>query len=183
MVIDTSTEVQALEAEMAKLARLYARGTEAEARIKTLRAKHGTLEEQLGATAVSDDAKRVAAIRRELREVREEITDLEVGELALRKASAEQHARVSALREPVERMRVEVAFRGWLEFLPQLEAALTEAAPVHGIAGTLGFGGPRLRDAFTGQPLAWCPDSSEVENWRVRTDELKTRLRKAGYAV
>ncbi len=51
MAIDTSTEVQALQTERGKLSRLYARGTEAEARLKTLKARHETLEAELGAAA------------------------------------------------------------------------------------------------------------------------------------
>jgi hypothetical protein len=183
MTIDTSSEIQALEVEQAKLSRLYARGTEAEARIRALRMRHDTLEGELGAAAVDDNAKATAAIQREMRQVRDDISATEVAELALRKAASEQYARVRALEEPVQRMKIEVAFRAWLEYLPKIEAFVAEVELVHGVAGALGFGGERTRDAFTGAQLTWCPSTGQLVNWRTMTSELQARLRRAGYDV
>jgi len=183
MAIATSSEVQALEVEQEKLARLYARGTEAEARIRTLRARHDTLEAELGAAAVDDNAKATAAIQKEMRQVRDDIAATEVAELALRKAGSEQSARVGALQEPVRRMKIEAAFRAWLEYLPQIEAFVAEVELVQGVAGALGFGTERTRDAFTGAQLTWCPSQGQLVNWRTMTGELQARLRRAGYDV
>ncbi len=183
MAIDTSTEVRALEAEQAKLARLHSRSAEAEERIRTLRARHETFERELGEAAVAGDNKRVGAIRTEMTKIKDDIAATEIEELALRKASAEQHARVRALQEPVKRMKVEAAFRAWLEFLPQLEAAVAAVDTVRPIAYELGFGDERTLDAFTGASLAWCPSSGRVAQWRTMTAELTTRLAKAGYRV
>jgi hypothetical protein len=183
MAIDTSTEVLALQQEQAKLTRLYARGTEAQARIKTLRARHDALEVELGAAAVADDSKRVTAIRKEMQQIKDDVSATEIEELALRKAGSEQFARVSALQEPVRRMRVEEAFRLWLEYLPKIEAFVAEVELVQGVAGALGFGSERTRDAFTGAQLTWCPSTGQLVNWRTMTSELQARLRRAGYDV
>jgi hypothetical protein len=183
MAIATSTEVQALEAEQEKLTRLYARGTEAEARIRTLRARHDTLEVELGAAAVDDNAKATAAIQKEMRQVRDDIAATEVAEIALRKAGSEQYARVRALEEPVQRMKIEAAFRAWLEYLPQIQAFVAEVELVQGVAGALGLGGARSFDAFTGASLAWCPSAGQLSQWRTMTGELQARLRRAGYDV
>jgi hypothetical protein len=78
-------------------------------------------------------------------------------------------------------MKVEAAVREWVERLPQIEAWIAEAMPIHAVAGA--FGGERTREAFTGQPLAWCPSSGQLANWHAMTNELVTRLRKAGYDV
>jgi chromosome segregation ATPase len=183
MAIDTSTEVQALEAEQAKLTRLYSRAGEAAERIRTLRARHDVLEVELGAAAVDDNAKRVAAIRKEMQQTKDDVSAAEIEELALRKAGSEQFAKVRALQEPVQRQRVEAAFRLWLEFLPQIEQLVAEVNPVHPVAYQLGIGGERTRDAFTGASLAFCPSTSQLTQWRTMTDELKIRLSKAGYKV
>jgi hypothetical protein len=183
MAIDTSTEVQALEAEQAKLTRLYARGTEALSRISTLRARHDTLEAELGAAAVEDNSKRVAVIRKEMLQIKDDVAATEIEELALRKAGSEQYARVRALEEPVQRMKIEVAFRAWLEYLPKIEAFVAEVELVQGVAGALGFGSERTRDAFTGAQLTWCPSTGQLVNWRTMTSELQARLRRAGYDV
>ncbi len=78
MAIDTSTEVQAHQVEQAKLTRLYGRSTEAEERIRTLRARHDTLEQELGAAAVEDNPKRVAAIRKEMQQIKDDVEATEV---------------------------------------------------------------------------------------------------------
>jgi chromosome segregation ATPase len=183
MAIATSTEVQALEAEQEKLTRLYTRAMEAEDRIRTLRARHDALEVELGAAAVDDNTKRVAAIRKEMQQTKDDVSAAEIEELALRKAGSEQSARVSALREPVQRLRVEAAFRAWLEYLPQIEAFVAEVELVQGVAGALGFGTERTRDPFTGAQLTWCPSQGQLVNWRTMTSELQVRLRRAGYDV
>jgi hypothetical protein len=183
MAITTSNEVQALEAEQEKLTRLYARGTEAGTRIRTLRARHDTLEAELGVAAVDDNAKATAAIQAEMRRVRDDIAAAEVAEVALRKAGSEQYARVRALEEPVQRMKIEAAFRAWLEYLPKIEAFVAEVELVQGVAGALGFGSERTRDAFTGALLTWCPSTGQLVNWRTMTSELQARLRRAGYDV
>jgi hypothetical protein len=182
MAITTSNEVQALEAEQEKLTRLYGRAREAEERIRTLRARYDALEVELGAAAVDDNTKRVAAIRKEMQQTKDDVSAAEIEELALRKAGSEQFAKVSALREPVQRLKIEAALRAWIKFLPQLEAVVAEAAPVSPVASSLGFD-HNLRDAFTLASLAWFPSNAEVANWINTTDKLVGMLRKIGYRV
>jgi chromosome segregation ATPase len=166
-----------------KLSGLYAKLTATEEALRSAGRRIEELSEDLAQAELRGDEKAVGKARDEIGKLRLELQGLTEVELGLRKATAAQSAVVREARVPAQREQVEEALRAWMEFLPQLEAAVMGLGHLHAVAYQFGFGSERSIDPFTGLSLQWCPSIGQLEQWKAQAGKLQTMLRKNGYSV
>jgi hypothetical protein len=176
--VDTP-EARTFEVEHQKLSALYRRIEGVEAEMARARVRLEEINNSLGEA----DERQATKLRAEVVKLQQDLQSAAELERALRKSASAQFAIVKEQGESLKRQGIGVAFRAWQEHLTQIEAFVAEAEPLHGVAHTLGLGGERTVDAFTGLSLAWCPSGGQLSQWRKMTDELKVGLKKLGHNV